>query len=126
LFDPTDAHHVRCRSFLAKFNGKLLTTWQVLTEAHALLGVPHQTALLTWLDAAIKAHSLIIEASDPGELDKMRALIVKYGDLPMDFADVSLYLLAVRLRVNHVATVDRRDFDVYRLPGNRRFVNVLD
>jgi uncharacterized protein len=125
LFSPKDRHHDRCRQFVASFQGRLFTTWQVLTEATALLSRPGGRRLLAWLDDAVGANRVVIECSEAGELGRMRELTDKYGNLPMDFADVSIYLLAVRLGENHVATVDERDFEVYRLPGNRRFVNVL-
>ena len=50
----------------------------------------------------------------------------KYEDLPMDFCDASLVYLAMQLRIHRIATTDVRDFSVYRLPGNKRFVHVLD
>ena len=40
-------------------------------------------------------------------------------------ADASLVVLAERLGVTEILTIDRADFDVYRLSGNRRFVQVL-
>ena len=49
----------------------------------------------------------------------------KYEDLPMDFCDASLVYLAVQLKIHRIATTDARDFSVYRLPGNKRFVHVL-
>jgi len=38
---------------------------------------------------------------------------------------VSLVVVAERLGITEILTVDRADFDVYRLSGNRRFVQVL-
>ena len=43
----------------------------------------------------------------------------------MDLADASLVLLADRLGLNEVLTIDRVDFDVYRLKGGKRFIQVL-
>lgn len=56
----------------------------------------------------------------------MLALLQKYRDRPMDLANASLVVLAGRLGVAEILTIDRADFDVYRLAGNRRFVQVLD
>ena len=50
----------------------------------------------------------------------------KYEDLPMDFCDASLVYLASTLKIHRIATVDLRDFAVYRLTGNKRFLHVLD
>ena len=54
------------------------------------------------------------------------ALMDKYEGLPMDFCDASLVHLATRLKINRIATTDLRDFTVYRLPGNKRFIHVLE
>ena len=50
----------------------------------------------------------------------------KVEDLPMDFCDASLVHLATTLKIHRIATIDVRDFSVYRLRGNKRFVHVLD
>jgi uncharacterized protein len=50
----------------------------------------------------------------------------KYEDLPIDFSDASLMVLASSLKINRIATTDVKDFSVYRLPGNKRLVHVLD
>lgn len=125
LFDPQDAHHERCRAFLRDFRGRLLTTWQVLTEALALLSVAHQEALLDWLEAGVKSRLVRVECTATDDISHARSLIAKYRDLPMDFADASLYLLALRSGTEHIATLDLRDFAAYRLPGRKRFVNLL-
>jgi predicted nucleic acid-binding protein len=39
----------------------------------------------------------------------------------MDFADASLYWLAVETGVNELLTVDVTDFSRYRLPGRKAF-----
>ena len=50
----------------------------------------------------------------------------KHDDLPMDFCDASLVYLASNLKIHRIATIDVRDFSVYRSAGNKRFVHVLD
>ena len=125
LFDPRDAHHAHCRGFLREFKGRLFTTWQVLTEALALLSVQQQKALLSWLEAGVKSRLVRIECTQVEDLGRARSLVERYHDLPMDFADASLYLLALRSGLQHIATLDQRDFTAYRLPGKKRFVNIL-
>ncbi len=61
----------------------------------------------------------------PEDGSAMLALLEKYRDRPMDLADASLVVLAGRLGITDILTIDRADFDVYRLSGNRRFVQVL-
>jgi len=50
----------------------------------------------------------------------------KYDDLPMDLADASLVWLAGELGINEVITLDETDFVIYRLPGGKRLVNLLE
>ena len=45
--------------------------------------------------------------------------MAKYADLPMDFADATLVVLAELLGTTTVFTLDRRDFGIYRL-GRRK------
>jgi len=125
IFSPRDAHHVRCRAFLREFKGRLVTTWQVVTEALAMLSVPRQKALLVWLETGVQTRFVHIECTSVEDLRMAQSLIDKYRDLSMDFADTSLYLTALRSGIHHVVTLDERDFAVYRLPGRKRFVNLL-
>ena len=45
---------------------------------------------------------------------RMRELMWKYRDLPMDLADAALVRVAERERIRRIFTVDRRDFGIYR------------
>ncbi|MBV8357475.1 MAG: PIN domain nuclease, partial [Deltaproteobacteria bacterium] len=45
---------------------------------------------------------------------RMRELMWKYRDLPMDLADAALVRVAEREHIRRVFTIDRRDFEIYR------------
>jgi predicted nucleic acid-binding protein len=61
---------------------------------------------------------LSLETKDmPG----LRALMSKYSDLPMDFADATLVHMANQQGLRQIFTLDRRDFSIYRLNGGRAF-----
>jgi len=45
----------------------------------------------------------------------------RYADCPMGFADASFVLLARKLRVSDILTVDHNDFETYRIHGKSRF-----
>lgn len=111
LFDRSDAAHERCRAELAEFSGCFVTSWPVLTEDFHFLDRPLGRKLL-WefvLDDAVR-----VEQVSKRELWRMRELMEQYADLPMDFADASLVVLAERLRVFKVFTIDRRGFGIFR------------
>jgi uncharacterized protein len=44
-----------------------------------------------------------------------------FSNLPMDYADATLVVLAEELGSNRIFTTDKRDFAVYRIKGRRRF-----
>ena len=52
-------------------------------------------------------------------LPRVRALLDKYADVPMDYADATLVALADELDYTSVFTTDRTDFAVYRVKGGR-------
>jgi predicted nucleic acid-binding protein len=66
--------------------------------------------------------SLMALGSD--DCPRMRELMWKYRDLPMDLADAALVRVAERERIRRIFTIDRRDFEVYRPQRLGRF-NIL-
>ncbi len=54
------------------------------------------------------------------DFQRIKELTKKYRDLPMDFADSCLILLAEKMGINEVATIDR-DFSIYRIKGKKAF-----
>ncbi len=124
VFDESDPLHARCREFLRDFRGRFVTTEAVLAEASALLSTAQQLRLLDWLADAERASLLEVDR-EPLDFRSIEKLARKYADQPMDLADASVVLLAMRLGVREILTADRRDFAVYRLPGRARFIDVL-
>jgi predicted nucleic acid-binding protein len=54
------------------------------------------------------------------DVPRMRELMSKYADHPMDLADAALVRVAEREGIQKIFTVDRKDFNVYRLHGRVR------
>lgn len=48
-------------------------------------------------------------------LARMFELMVQYADQPMDLADASIVAAAEDLKTQQVFTIDRRDFETYRI-----------
>jgi len=55
------------------------------------------------------------------DVARMRELMRKYRDLPMDVADAALVRVAERERLRRIFTLDRRDFQIYRPSRIGRF-----
>ena len=109
------------RDYLRDSETHLLTTWPVVTEAWHLLAPSQRLTLVRW----IKSGGATIAPFDDETGNQLIDWLEKYRDLPMDLADASLVILAERLGLDQVLTLDRRDFDVYRLSGGRKFEQVL-
>ena len=111
LFDLSDEAHARCTAALKTFTGGFVTTWPVLTEAFHFIDRPRDRSLL-W--NFVLSDVVRVEDVMAADLTRIRLLMEQYADLPMDFADASLVVLAERLRVFRVFTLDRRGFGVFR------------
>jgi uncharacterized protein len=125
LFDRDDAWHGRVVEFLRRHSGlRLVTTWAVLNETSALLGsrVGKQAELdfLAWVERG----GLTVASQGIATLQGIRALMEKYRDLPFDFADASVAVLAAESGIRQVLTLDR-DFDIYRDAQGKRLKNLL-
>jgi predicted nucleic acid-binding protein len=121
LLDRSDLHHAACKRALESIRIPLTTVWPVVAEAMYLLGFSFkaQEALFEMLESAVSLLPL-----DAPDLPRIRALMKKYRDLPMDLADAALVRVAERERIPDVFTIDRRDFKLYRPRGIGRF-NIL-
>ena len=67
-----------------------------------------------------------IFVAQANELIAAAALMERYADTPMDYADATLVLLADALRIHDVLTLDRRGFSSYRAASRKSFRLVLE
>ena len=120
LIHEDDHEHRACKDAFANFNEPLGTVWPVLTVAMYLLSFSReaQTALMEMIESGA-VEILPLGASD---IQRMRELMRKYRDLPMDLADAALVRVAERERLRRIFTIDRRDFQIYRPLRIGRFV----
>jgi uncharacterized protein len=118
LIDRRDKHHARCVEALRAVTDPLFTVWPALVEAMYLLdGWQEQAAL--W--AMVEAGPIALAPLGEEDVPRLRTLMAKYRDLPMDLADACLVHVAERDGYRRILTVDHTDFEVYRLSGRERF-----
>lgn len=120
-FRANDPFHGVTDRFFRGFDGVLVTTWAVVVEVTHLLRPEAQLLFLAW----VRKGGLEVVDMGAADLEPIERLIAKYRDQPMDFADATLVLLADRTGVSDIITLDRRQFDIYRFRGNRRFSHLL-
>ena len=112
LLDRSDSSHSICSETLSSLEDRLATVWPVMTEAMYLLRSywEAQSALMEMIESGA-VEILPLTASD---IPRIRELMRKYRDLPMDLADAALVRVAERERLRRIFTIDHRDFQIYR------------
>jgi predicted nucleic acid-binding protein len=119
LLDRSQKQHRAFAELFGEWDRPVVSTEAVLTEAtHLLGGLPGGRRAC--VDFFLSGGALLVPATT-ASLRRTRELLSQYADLPMDYADATLVVLAEELDTNQVFTTDRRDFAVYRIKGRRRF-----
>jgi predicted nucleic acid-binding protein len=118
IVDCDDQHHAECVETCRRLPETFGTVWPALTEAmHLLKDVPGGQEAL-WEMLARGAFQLMPLNFD--DIPRIRELMRKYADQPMDLADAALLRVAEREGIHAIFTVDKKDFGVYRLHGKGR------
>jgi predicted nucleic acid-binding protein len=124
LLDQRDPMHDFVLRSLAGIRGPVATTGAVITESFHLLGrVPLGPLRITALLARLSVE--IFDCFTRDRMDRAVALMDRYRDIPMDFADATLVLLAEHLATPRILTLDERGFRAFRFAGKRRFQLLL-
>jgi hypothetical protein len=122
LVDASDEQHRACAATLRELREPMATVWPAVAEAlYRLRDVPAgQDAVLEMLGrGAVRQLPLGQE-----DVPRIKELMAKYRAQPMDLADASLVRVAEREGLDRVFTVDRRDFEVYRI-GKRKVFRIV-
>jgi uncharacterized protein len=119
LLHSGDRDHARCAAAFGELRGTLLATEPVVTESMYLLGRLRggPAACLAFFERGGAA--LVPQTRE--SLRRSGELMERYADVPMDFADATLVVLAEETGVRRVLTLDRRGFETYRVGGRGRF-----
>ncbi|HVF61385.1 MAG TPA: PIN domain-containing protein [Thermoanaerobaculia bacterium] len=118
LLDRDDRWHRRCAEAFSALHLPLATSAAVLTELFHFLGGAHEHAAAWTL---IRSSAIVVLPIGDDDLPDLEALMHRYRDRPMDFADATLVHLARREDLATIFTVDHDDFETYRIDGKRRF-----
>lgn len=119
LINAADRHHGRCTSVLRTLDEPLVTVWPAYTEAMYLLGFSWRAQDALW--ELVDREVIGLLQLDAGNHRRIRELMKKYRDLPMDLADAALVSVAEQERISRIFTLDRRDFQLYRPHRMGRF-----
>ena len=118
LFDPQDAQHARCVRTLKGVREPFITTIPVLTEVFHMLG-PASIGSDRLRDF-VAGDGLSLWFFEQATLTRAFELMESYADRPMDLADASLVTAAEALGTRRVFTIDRNDFETYKVRRGHR------
>jgi predicted nucleic acid-binding protein len=116
LVDRSEGRHDQCVAVLEGWTGAVVTTEAVLAETLYLVG-PQWRGQKAALEFILRGAFQLVPSSH-ASLQRVVALMERYHNVPMDFADATLVALGEELDTDWVFTLDRRGFSTYRM--NRR------
>jgi uncharacterized protein len=119
LLSPRDIHHRACSEQAKDISGAVFTSWAVVTEAAWLLrSTPDGIGRLM---QAINDRNIRCLHLDSQSHSWIANAAREYADLTPQLADLSLLYLAEQHHIEHIFTIDRRDFAVFRTSTGKSF-----
>jgi uncharacterized protein len=118
LLNLDDPDHERCAHVWGGLRARLYSVEGVLVEAAHLLRRARSGAA-SIVGLIYGAGTELIALSE-GRAQRAVELMDRYHDVPMDFVDALLVVVAEEEKIRDVLTLDRRGFETYRV-GRERF-----
>lgn len=119
LLDRDDDWHNACVDAFTQLRLPLVTSAAVLAELFHMVGDHPREVDAAW--KLVRSGALRVAPIVDSDLTALEALMTRYRDRPMDFADATLVHLASRESLSTVFTVDHDDFQTYRIGARKRF-----
>jgi predicted nucleic acid-binding protein len=119
FLDASEPWHARCRAAIADAPLPLITTASVLTELFHFVLKRMNDQEGPW--RLLRTRQIEIRSISTADLPALEALMRRYADRPMDFADATLVHVAARESLDTILTIDHDDFETYRIGRNARF-----
>jgi predicted nucleic acid-binding protein len=119
FLDASEPWHEQCRLAVAEAPLPLVTTAAVLTELFHFVMKRMRNQEIAW--RLLRTGQIEVRAIDDADLPALDALMHRYADRPMDFADATLVHVAEQEGLKTILTIDHADFATYRIGRNAKF-----
>ena len=96
--------HTRCVETYNKLTASLLTTWPCFTEAMYFLSELRGWSAQAILWEFVNRKALHLHSANETECQRMKVLMEKYQNVPMDLADASLVAVAESQGIQRIFT----------------------
>jgi predicted nucleic acid-binding protein len=114
LFESKDRFHEAVYTIIDAYNFIPVVPEITLGEATFLArragGI---TGTIRMLESLEKA-GFQLEPLQPADIRRARELLTRYADIELDFVDSCVIAIAERLNIQHIGTIDQRDFRIVR------------
>ena len=124
LFRQGDDHHESAKNLLAgklrRDRPRLITVMPVIVETCFFFHPQDGALFLDW----VYRGGVTLRQIELANLPEIAAILGRYADQRIDFADACLIWLAGQEKTHRILTTDRRDFSIYRTPDGRAFERV--
>jgi len=124
IVEADESWHSACLEALQSVRIPLFTTEAVLTELFHVIGRSAHNIGKAW--NFVRSGAVTVRPVDDSDLPTLQALMVQYRERPMDFAHATLVHLAARESLSLILTIDRDDFETYRIGGRKKFTILPD
>lgn len=118
--DNADPDHDSCARAIQR-DGPLVTTALVIAETAYLIGRQLGATAEAAFFRAVAAGEIQVEPITPADARRIADLIEIYADLGLGGTDASLVVVAERLDLTRIATLDRRHFGTVRPSHTQAF-----
>jgi predicted nucleic acid-binding protein len=110
--DPSEPDHETCAALLRTAGTTITLPAPVVTETCLLSLSRWNPAAATAVLDSVADGTVIVVDLDAELYRRVRQLVERYSDLPLDIVDASVVAVAERLQETTIATLDRRHFSV--------------
>lgn len=124
LVDKSQPRHLAVKTFIQNNQTSLITTCACFTEAMYLSLQRGGWLMQKQLSKLVLDQYLILHSLEISDYPRLFALMEKYQDRPMDFADATLVVTSEKLKIKNILTFDS-DFFFYLINDKDAF-NVIN
>lgn len=124
LMNKNDQYHSIAKKLIRSLsNKKWISTWPVMTEVTHMLARERAFQAIQGLFDLCETGGLSLFQIELHHIPRLKQIMQKYQDLPVDLADASLVILAEELGHGEIVSTDLRDFGIYRWKNQEPFKN---
>ena len=126
LANKNDNYHEAAKQTFSQYNEPLITTWCVVTETCYFLQARRGVqSSVTFINAMAEGLFQVFDINKPHHISRLKDLMNKYRDVPMDLADASLVLVAEEYKSGRILSLDIKDFSIYQWNNKNYFENLF-